>query len=108
MQVHPEEEGEGDMSFDIMVCKKYCPYLHGKNPKFSICSLGSKRFFGLKNGYGTQGTCIVTEKFLALTTTDFFIDEWMKQNIDVENELVNCPCKAEHILSLYNEETKKP
>ena len=86
----------------------YCPYLQGKTPRFSVIGYSDRYGFRPKNGHGIEGDCIGTERFVSLSMNDKAILEWIENHIDTEKELTNCPCQAEHLLNIYNEETKMP
>ena len=90
--------------FDMNVCEKYCPYLNGKKPRFSMLKILDNGelvcvFFPV-NGLGMK-YCIKSKK-----TAPFMIGKevtkWMEQNIDVFSDLTQCPCKCEHCIIQSN------
>ena len=92
------------MRFNPAICRRYCPYLHGRRPKFKALWSSSGTEFILANS-SCGKSCVRTPLNAPLSMPDSRILSWMQDSIDVEQDLRDCPCYAEHLLNSYDDKT---
>ena len=91
-------------SFNMDICRRYCPYLDGRKPVFAMTKMLHEGYLAVcchpVNGEGMH-PCVMVKKNAPFMSGKE-LSEWMGQNVDVATDLMQCPCKCEHCIMTGN------